>query len=147
MSPSLIIPDWQPDVRSWLKAHPYLVPLVGGRVFNVLPDNPSQFPCLRLYTSAGIAQVPGMEAPLFDARASVEVVGKGRSSYNATRQAAIAVQSAVFDLIPGRLVAGGETYCAGAYVTACPDMPFENGDPRYVADVVFTVRTAGTADP
>lgn len=147
MTQTLIIPDWLPDVRSWLKAHPYLVDLTGQRVFWVIPDNPSSWPVLRVYSASGATQVPGMEAPLFDARASIEIVGKGRAGWNTARQTAIAVQSAVFDLQSGRLVPGGATYCTGAAVTACPEMPFENGDPRFIADVVFTVRSAGLADP
>lgn len=139
-------PDWLFDARAWLRS---VGGVWGARVFFDVPDpGKTSFPLLRLYASAGPASMPGQDAPLFDARLSIEVWGKGRNTYPQVRQAALQVQSAVFELAPGRLVPGATTYCGGAYTTAAPDSPAaDTGDPRIVVDAVLSIRAAGPADP
>jgi hypothetical protein len=50
-----VFPDVLPDFRAWLKAHPMLSPVIGGRVFYQVPTSDgklavSGYPFLRIYS-------------------------------------------------------------------------------------------------
>lgn len=144
------VPDWLLDVRTWLRAHPDLAPLHGGRVFFEVPNSGVGYPLCRVYASGGPTMVPGGDVPLFDCRLAVEVWGSGRKMYQQVRQLAAAVAAAVWGLQPGPLdpSPAGTAYCGGGYVGGTPDVPDpDQGDPRYVIDAVLTIRTRGAGDP
>ena len=129
-----IYPDVLGDVRTWLRAHPWVQPLVSGRVFFRLPDNPT-FPCVRIY-DAGTTQQPG-EAPIVDAQVGIDVWG---GTYQQVKDITNAIAAACHTLSPGSKI-GTTTVVNNADPGTSIDSPDpDTGQPRKVLTATFTAR-------
>lgn len=138
----IVFSDWLFDLRTWLRTHPALVPLVNGRVFFRVPPVlkgqkfPAIAPFMRVYSAGGGPQ-PG-EAPIEDNRAAIEVWGNEGSDYDNLREVVVALKSAFFRM--DNDVVGGTCFFYGL-VTSAPDAPDPStGAPRYVVDTLITCR-------
>ena len=131
------------DMRYWLRNHPNLNPVHGGRVFFRLPDNP-QTPCLRLYRSGGAVQV-NSEAPMQDVRISIEIWGSQWKEYATLDNLRALLEDACWGVEPGAIAnPTGNTVIHNLNFTTAFDSPdADTGWPRIVCDVVATV-TAST---
>jgi hypothetical protein len=140
--PAVVFPDTMPDVRAWLRAHPVLAPLHGGRVFFRLPAKGKglAFPCMRIYQLGGAVQA-GTDTPIEDLHISIETWGGQDSDYPAVRQLNVALRSACHQLQQGTLInPAGNTVVSNAQVTNSLDSPDpQTGWPRIICDTVFTV--------
>lgn len=137
-------PDFMPDLKAWLKAHPLLAPLHGGRVFFRIPDFPVTYPLMRLYRSGGGAENRGDTPVLYLPRVGLEVWGNARSMYDQVRALEIAVETALNEAGPQLLnPPSGTTYLASATVNAVVDSPDpDEGWPRFTLDAQLVVRSA-----
>ena len=129
-----VYPDVLGDVRTWLRAHPWVQPSVAGRVFFRLPDNPT-FPCVRIY-DAGTTQQAG-ETPIIDAQIGVDVWG---GTYQQATAITNAIAAACHMLSPGSLI-GTSTVVLNADPGTAIDSPDpDTGQARKVLTVTFTAR-------
>lgn len=146
---AVVIPDFMPDVRYWLRTHPDLAPFHAGRVFFRIPDagKVSGGVLMRLYRiGGGIADLGG-DAPISTFDISIEcwciqtpTTPDPRKLYTTVRQMADATVSALFQVIPGSLLnPTGQTRALNALATTVIDSPDpETGDPRMVVDSRWT---------
>lgn len=129
-----VYPDTLGDVRTWLRAHQWVQPLVGGRVFFRLPDSPT-FPCVRIY-DAGTTQQPG-EVPIVDTQVGIDVWGGAYADVVAITRA---IAAACHMLAAGTLI-GSTTVVLNADPGTVVDSPDpDTGQPRKVLTATFTVR-------
>lgn len=137
---SIIYPDAMPDIRSWLRNHPYLADLSAGRVFFNIPAKIKTAPFVRIYRSGGGPQADGSDSPVLDLRVAVEAWGMTGADYTAVRQTILAVEAAAHDLDPGTVIGTG-TVLLNVNPTTSLDTPDpDTGWPRIMLDAVFTVR-------
>lgn len=136
-----VFPDAMAGLRTWLRTHPDLTGLHGGRVFFRVPDGPV-YPLVRIYRAGGAVQ-PG-DAPLLDIRVAVEVWGGALGDYPAVSALATAIESACHRMPAGLLLdPAGTTVGLNAQVSTWADVPDpDTGWPRRVGDLVLTCRTA-----
>jgi hypothetical protein len=133
----VVVSDSLFDLRSWLRSHPDLQPLHGGRVFFRVPDRGLTAPFMRLYRVGGGPQ-PNTDAPESDLRFAIEVWGLQFADYPVVRQLVNATESA---FLQAESVVSGGTLIQYANVTAAVDAPDpDTGWPRFVVDVVATLR-------
>ena len=140
---TLVYPDFLTDVQAWLKVHPDLAPLHGGRVFLRIPNKPEQVgvPFQRIYRVGG-GQVPNTEVPQLNVRLSVESWGHTFGDYPAVRQLVLATESALH--VMENETSGG-TLMQYAYVSGSVDSPDpDTGWPRFVSDLQLTCRAAAS---
>ena len=132
--------DWRPDVRTWLRTHPDLAPLHGGRVFLRMPDRLGPTPFCRMY------RVGGPSDPLLpfeQPRLSIEVWGRTFSDWPAVRQLEVSLLTV---LRQAENVVSGKTLIANAHVTSSADLPDpDTGWPRMVITADLIVRLAQPA--
>lgn len=129
-----------PDIRAYLRAHPFLSTFTAGRVFFRLPDRISAAPFMRIYRSGGAVQL-NSEVPLSDIRIAIEVWGQQNSDYGAVRGTVKAIEAIGHELVPGTVLGPNGTACLNINVTTAVDSPDpDTGWPRVVIDSIWTVR-------
>jgi hypothetical protein len=141
---SVVFPNAMWDLRYWLRNHPNLAPIHGGRCFFRLPDFPVS-PLMRLYRAGGGVQSDS-EVPMQDLRAAIEIWGmtdptSGRSDYTPLTNLQMGLEDACTNVQPGMLInPSGNTLIHNANFTTGFDSPDpDTGWPRIVCDVTFTV--------
>ena len=133
-------PDAMPDIRYWLRNHPYLSALSAGRVFFNIPPKVKTAPFIRIYRSGGGPQIDS-EVPMSDLRLGIDVWGMSGRDYDVVRQTVLAIESAAHDLDPGTVLGPTGTVGQNISVTTALDTPDpDTGWPRIAMDVIFTVR-------
>jgi hypothetical protein len=126
--------DVEGRVRAWARANAFVVAEVGTRTFFGFPDG-ADLPLLTLRRVGG--GTDDGEAPIDSARISFECWGRTKQEAAA---AAAAVKSAA-ESLPAGTPMGADAICYGASVELDLWLPEPKTDrPRYVVDVVFTVR-------
>lgn len=129
-----------PDIRNWLRTNEWIAPIVGGRVFFRLPDNPNptKVPFIRLTRSGGGIQADS-EFPMYDIRVAIEVWGMDGKHYDLVRQAVLAIEQAALVLQPGTILGSNGTVGKNINVTTAFDSPDpDTGWPRIIMDAIFT---------
>lgn len=124
-------------VRAWLRAQ--ALSGIGSRVFFGVPDG-ATFPLITLALLDGAPQAG--EAPLADPIISFDVWGGSKAEASA---AAWSLVGAVESIAAGTPLDSPETLrCEGASVVLGPAFRPDPADdkPRYVVDVMFTVKAA-----
>jgi hypothetical protein len=135
---TVVYSDYMEDTRAWLRAHPDLNPLHGGRVFFRLPNQRPASPFQRLYRVGG--GPTDSYVPQLQIRLALETWGVKDSDYPAVRQLVTACESAFF-LVENE-VSGG-TLLESGQITSSVDSPDpDTGWPRLVSDVLLTCRAA-----
>lgn len=138
---TVLYSDYMLDVRAWLRTHPDLNPLHGGRVFFRLPEQIPTAPFQRLYRVGG-GQQPNTEVPELDLRLALETWGTKPGDYPKVRQLVTATESAFHQV--ENVVSGG-TLLQYGLITSSVDSPDpDTGWPRLVSDVLLTCRAAGS---
>ncbi|HEX3539656.1 MAG TPA: hypothetical protein VHT75_04355 [Acidimicrobiales bacterium] len=134
----VVIPDYLPDMKAWLKTHPTLTPLHGGRVFFRIPTKQGQWPILRIYQLNGGIIGDGGDANVSQIDLSIETVGApGSFDYTTVRQLAIAVESVMWTMPAGTLLnpGGGPTVALSARaMNKIDSQDPDTGSPRIVLD-------------
>lgn len=123
--------DEEMAVKTWLKAHPLLTPLVAGRVFFGVPEGSPAMPLVTVALLAG-----SLAAPVAHSRLTFDCWAKTKQDAVQLRNALLA---ALCDL-SGDLL-DGDTFCYNTYdhvVTWVPDDEAKLA--RYVVDATFSVR-------
>lgn len=140
MSVTVVFPDPVWDIRYWLRNHPILNPLHGGRVYLRLPST-TIAPMLRI-SRVGGGQQQDTEAPISDIQLVVEVWGMQNKDYQAVRQLIIAIEHVCNQLAPGTLASPtGTTILDNANFTTGFDSPDpQTGWPRMICHIIFTVK-------
>jgi hypothetical protein len=137
-----VYPDLLGDLRTWLRAHPYLTALktgsgaslLNGRVFFRIPDD-AIFPLIRIY-DAGITKQPG-EVPIIDGQIGVDIWGGTYADVTAIRNAV----AAAFDLLDSGTLIGSTTVVLNAESGTSVDSPDpDTGAPRKVLTPTVTAR-------
>lgn len=127
-------PDLLGDLRSWLRTHTWLQPLVAGRVFFRIPKGPT-FPLIRIY-DAGTTRLPG-EIPLISGQVGIDIWG---GTYQQVKDITNAVAAAL-DYLPTGSVIGAATVLLNVDVGTAVDSPDpDTGDPRKVLTPTVTAR-------
>lgn len=130
----VVFADVEGGVRAWARANSSITAAVSTRTFFGFPDG-GQLPLLTLARVGG-APEPG-EAPLDTARISFHCWGRTKQEAAAV---AAALKSAAQSLRAG-IPMGADLIAYGASVVLDLWQPDPANDrPRYVVDVVFTVR-------
>ena len=149
MTTQTTYPDYMLDMRAWLRNHPYLAELSGGRVFFRIPPKPSAAPFVRIYQSGGGGQAEEADAPVLDIRLGIDVWGMAGSDYPAIRATTLALYAIAHDTPPMTQLIGptSSVYAWGNTVhmnmnitTALDSVDPDTGWPRKVLDAVWTVR-------
>lgn len=136
-------PDAMPDIRQWLRNHPYLADLSGGRVFFTIPPKPSAAPFVRIYRSGGGPLGDPHDAPVSNLRLGIDVWGMKGADYQKVRQTVLAIEAAAHDLPPGTVLGDNDTVGMNLNITTAVDTPDPStGWPRIYLDAIFTVRVA-----
>lgn len=144
--PTLVFPNAMWDIRYWLRNHPNLNPIHGGRCFFRLPDQPVA-PLMRLYRSGGGVQM-NSEVPIQDIRLAIEIWGitdnLGRSDYQSLTRLQMGLEDACNRLVPGTLAnPSGNTVLSNLNFTTGFDSPDPStGWPRIICDVIATVKAS-----
>ena len=126
-----VYPDVLGDVRTWLRAHPWMPATVNGRVFFRIPDAPT-FPLIRVY-DAGTTQTLGEVAPLVTAQIGVDVwgaIGVANATYGDVKTIAHAVAAAFHFLQPGTLLGTTTVALDGEAGTFFDNPDPDTGAPR-----------------
>lgn len=142
MTITSVFPNAMWDLRYWLRNHPNLNPLHGGRVFFRLPDHPVA-PFMRLYRVGGAVQSDS-EVPMQDLRLSIEIWGMQDSDFQKLTQLQLGLEDACTNNPSGTLVnPSGNTILDNAGFTTGFDSPDpDTGWPRIVCDVTVTVKAS-----
>lgn len=134
-----VYPDLLGDVRTWLRAHPFLTAL-SGRAFFRIPDK-TVFPLLRLY-DAGTTKQPG-EVPIVNGLVGIDVwgeIGVSGATYGDVGEIARAV-AAAFDLLPAGTLIGAGTVVLNSESGTIVDSPDpDTGAPRKVLTAALMAR-------
>jgi hypothetical protein len=148
MTVTTVFPDPMNDLRYWLRNHPVLNPLHGGRVFFRLPKT-MQAPMLRISRIGG-GQQPDSEVPLSDLQVIIEIWGMhsgehSPSDYPAVRQLLIAIEQVCWAVNSGTLMnPNGTSILMNARFNSGYDSPDPaTGWPRMICHVLFTIIANG----
>lgn len=139
MTPN-VLPDAMPDIRAYLRNHPYLANLTAGRVFFHLPDPTMQAPFIHMYRSGGGLSNPTSDSPLMDYRVAIVVWGNKGSDYPMVRSTVLAIESMAFLFASNAVLGPGGTHGKNISVTTSLDSPDpDSGSPRILMDTIWTV--------
>lgn len=127
-------PDAMPDIKYYLKHHPWLADLTAGRVFFHLPKENCPIPFIQMYRTGGGPQVAGDISPMWTFRVSVVVWGNKGQDYPMVRATVVAIESMAAQWLHGTVLGPGGT--VGTDMTAnSHDLPDnDTGSPRIVMD-------------
>lgn len=143
MPPSIVIPDYMPDIKAWLKAHPTLTPLHAGRVFFRIPTKQAQWPILRLYQMTGGMMSQGGDGTESQVFIAIEVIGQPQSfDYTPVRQLATAVESVLWTMAAGTVLnpGTGQTVAHDARsMNRIDSQDPDTGSPRFVLDTRWQI--------
>lgn len=134
-----VYPDLLGDVRTWLRAHPFLT-AVTGRVFFRIPDT-AVFPLIRIY-DAGTTKQPG-EVPIVNSLVGVDVWGavKVAGATYADVDTITRAVAAAFDLLPAGTLIGTGTVILNSESGTTVDSPDpDTGAPRKVLTAALMAR-------
>lgn len=137
----VMLPDAMPDIRYFLRHHPFLADLSGGRVFFRLPDagKVSGAPFIHLYWVGGGLQ-PDSEAPIADVQVSLAIWGMTRTDYEAVRLTSLAIQNIAFVFSDMTVLGPGGTIGKYLKITTGLDSPDpDTGAARIILNTVWTV--------
>jgi hypothetical protein len=135
---TLPLPDALPDIRAYLRTHPFLSSLSAGRVFFKLPDKDPAAPFIRLNSSADTMD-PG-DSPLLIARVGIQIFGLQDSDFPKLRQVKVAIQSIAYLFDQGVVLGSGGTKGKQLVVnTAFDSQDPATGWPRIIMDTSWTV--------
>lgn len=136
-----MLPDAMPDIRHFLRNHPFLSGLSAGRVFFRIPDagKISVSPFIHLYWTGGGLQ-PDSEAPIADVSVALAIWGMDRGDYGLVRETSIAIQNIAFMFSDMTVLGPGGTIGKYLKVTTGVDSPDpDTGWARIVLQTTWTV--------